>query len=231
LNPIQVRYQAALRPDENAAYRIIGLGPCKGVSPAPFEGVQYPALGLWTPFVLDYQTLPLIEWRPDRGEGAADRIVVQNLVSRGFSLAMSSKKATPAKKDKEEKVEKKNGNGKAKDEPKKVAKAKEEEPAPKKTAKAEAPAKAEKAEKPAEKAAKVEKSEPKASKSARGSSSAKVYQPANSYTVGEMIFHPVWKVEGTVVEVGKTPDGNTKIVVDFPDFGVKRLIAEHQAKV
>jgi hypothetical protein len=41
----------------------------------------------------------------------------------------------------------------------------------------------------------------------------------------------VWKVEGTVVEVGKTPDGHTKITVDFPDFGVKRLIAEHQPKL
>ena len=86
-----------------------------------------------------------------------------------------------------------------------------------------------KSSKKAEEAPKAEKAEAKPAKQAKASTSAKVYQPASSYAVGETIFHPVWKVEGTVMEVGKTSDGSTKIVVDFPDFGVKRLIAEHQA--
>jgi hypothetical protein len=76
---------------------------------------------------------------------------------------------------------------------------------------------------------------PKSKSSAKSvrepSSQAKVYQPANSYLVGEVIFHPVWKVEGTVIEVGKTNDGNSKIVVDFPDLGVRRLVAEHSLKI
>jgi hypothetical protein len=155
---------------------------------------------------------------------------------------MSTKKAAPSKKD-----EKESKAAKAKDEPKKAAKAKDEEPEPKKSSKADkdekpakVEAKADKHDKHEEKSSKADKHEKdekpakveaKPAKSKGGTSQAKVYQPANSYTVGEQIFHPVWKVEGTVVEVGKTGEGNTKIVVDFPDFGVKRLIAEHSIKL
>lgn len=149
---------------------------------------------------------------------------------------MSTKKAVASKKE-EPKADKAK-KGKEKDEfhaaarsngdSKKSAKAEAEEKKPSKKAE-EAPAKAEKAEKSAE-PKKAEKAEAKPAKAARGSTSAKVYQQANSYSVGEVIFHPVWKVEGTVVEVGTTTDGKQKIVVDFPDFGVKRLIAENQAK-
>lgn len=132
---------------------------------------------------------------------------------------MSTKKA-PAKeeKGKAEKTEAKVKKAKEKDED-------EAEAAPaKKAAKADAEEK-----KPSKKSEDAPKAEAKPAKAAKASTSAKVYQPASSYTVGETIFHPVWKVEGTVKEVGKTSDGNTKIVVDFEDFGVKRLIAEHQA--
>jgi hypothetical protein len=104
----------------------------------------------------------------------------------------------------------------------------EEEEAPKETKKAK---KAE-AETEAKAEAKAEAPKSKASKSSREpSSQAKVYQPANSYEVGEQIYHPVWKVEGTVVEVAKTEDGHGRIVVDFPELGVKKLVAEHQLKI
>ena len=143
---------------------------------------------------------------------------------------MSTKKAVATKKEepKVEKAKEKNGSkGKEKEEVQAEAKSNGDakkakaEPEEKKTKKTEdAPVKAEKAE---------AKPDAKPTKAAKGSTSAKVYQSSNSYAVGEQIFHPVWKVEGTVVEVGKTPDGNTKIVVDFEDFGVRRLVAEHQA--
>jgi len=88
------------------------------------------------------------------------------------------------------------------------------------------------ADEPALEEAKPTKTKSSSAKVAREpSSQAKVYQPANSYVVGEQIFHPVWKTEGTVVEIGKTPDGHCRIVVDFPDLGVKRLVAEHNLKI
>lgn len=131
---------------------------------------------------------------------------------------MSTKKA-PAKEEKA-KAEKTND---------KVKKAKdvdedEAEAAPKKAAKADTEEK-----KPSKKdEPKAEKAEAKPAKAAKASTSAKVYQQASSYEVDETIFHPVWKVEGKVTEVGKTTDGKAKITVDFGDFGVKRLIAELQ---
>lgn len=146
---------------------------------------------------------------------------------KGVNPEMSTKKAVASKKE-EPKVEK-TKKGKEKDEVEAEAKSNGDS---KKAAKAEVEEKEKKPSKKSEDApapAKAEK-EAKPAKAAKASTSAKVYQPASSYAVGELIFHPVWKVEGTVVEVGKTTDGNTKIVVDFPDFGVKRLIAEHQAK-
>jgi hypothetical protein len=106
------------------------------------------------------------------------------------------------------------------------------EPAPVSKGDARPDAKVPAAKKAVERAVKPSGAAPKVrapSRSVRGpSSSAKVYQPANSYAVGEQIYHPIWKVEGTVVEVGKTSDGHSKIVVDFPDLGVKRLVAEFQ---
>lgn len=58
-------------------------------------------------------------------------------------------------------------------------------------------------------------------------SGAKIYQPAGIYAVGQQLFHPVWQAEGLVIEVGDTTDGHSKILVDFPDLGIKRLVADH----
>jgi len=141
---------------------------------------------------------------------------------------MSTKKAEASKKEEPKadatpagKAKEKNGSkGKEKD----AVEAKAEAKAEPKKAKKEADEK--------EEAPKAEKAEAKPAKAPKSSTNAKVYQQSNSYAVGEMIFHPVWKTEGTVVEVGKTPDGNTKILVDFGEgFGMKRLIAELQAKL
>lgn len=63
------------------------------------------------------------------------------------------------------------------------------------------------------------------------SKKARAYSPAESYAVGEIVFHPKWKDEGAVVEVGKTADGHDKITVDFAELGMKRLVVKSDLKI
>lgn len=104
--------------------------------------------------------------------------------------------------------------------PSKAAKAKAE--------KAEKPEKPEKAEKP-EKPAKVEAAPKKKAPApiSRGAGQAPVYQQSQTYSVGDVIYHPVWETEGKVLEVGETTQGNKKIVVDFGGLGKKTLLASY----
>lgn len=50
------------------------------------------------------------------------------------------------------------------------------------------------------------------------------YQPDQTYSVGDLVYHPVWGHEGKVVEVGKTADGLEKMLVDFGRSGTKKLV-------
>lgn len=56
----------------------------------------------------------------------------------------------------------------------------------------------------------------------------KVYNPAESYAVGDQIYHKVWDKTGTVTEVGTTEDGVGKIVVDFGEGEKKRLVTNYK---
>jgi hypothetical protein len=58
---------------------------------------------------------------------------------------------------------------------------------------------------------------------------AKQYRPEDRYKVGDVVYHPVWQEEGTVIEVGKTPGDIDKIVVEFDRLGTKRLVANYSA--
>ncbi|HUN65133.1 MAG TPA: hypothetical protein VMW43_03465 [Bacteroidota bacterium] len=55
-------------------------------------------------------------------------------------------------------------------------------------------------------------------------SKATVYQPCNSFKVGEAIFHSEWNDVGKVVSKIKTSDGGQAIVVSFEKQGERRLI-------
>lgn len=61
----------------------------------------------------------------------------------------------------------------------------------------------------------------------RTAGQAPVYQQSMSYSVGDVIYHPVWETEGKVLEVGETSQGRKKIIVDFPGLGKKVLVASY----
>ena len=53
---------------------------------------------------------------------------------------------------------------------------------------------------------------------------AKVYQPGESFLVGQAIFHSEWNDTGTVVSKMKTSNGGQAIIVAFEKQGQRRLI-------
>jgi hypothetical protein len=55
-------------------------------------------------------------------------------------------------------------------------------------------------------------------------STATIYQPCNSFKVGEAIFHSEWNDVGKVTSKVKTSDGGQAIVVSFEKTGERRLI-------
>ncbi len=63
------------------------------------------------------------------------------------------------------------------------------------------------------------------------SAHAKQYRPEERYKVGDVLYHPVWQEEGTVIEVGKAPGDIDKIVVEFDRLGTKRLVANYSPSV
>jgi len=94
----------------------------------------------------------------------------------------------------------------------------------KKAAKGDEPSETSKAKAPS-KAAKSKSS------SKDSNAKARLYQPHEIYTVGELIKHPVWGEEGTITELTETPDGVTFIIVDFGDRGTKRLVVDYSLKL
>lgn len=63
------------------------------------------------------------------------------------------------------------------------------------------------------------------------SAHAKQYRPEERYKVGDVLYHPVWQEEGTVIEVGKAPGDIDKIVVEFDRLGTKRLVANYSPSI
>ena len=53
---------------------------------------------------------------------------------------------------------------------------------------------------------------------------ATIYQPAQSFKVGEAIFHSEWNDVGKVISKMKTSDGGQAIIVSFEKQGQRRLI-------
>ncbi|MBI1803929.1 MAG: hypothetical protein HY033_12740 [Ignavibacteriae bacterium] len=53
---------------------------------------------------------------------------------------------------------------------------------------------------------------------------ATLYQPGQSFKVGEAIFHTEWNDVGKVVSKMKTSDGSQAIIVSFEKQGQRRLI-------
>ena len=60
--------------------------------------------------------------------------------------------------------------------------------------------------------------------SALDSSQATVYNPWQSFHIGESIFHQEWNEVGKVLSKIKMSDGNQAIVVSFEKIGQRRLI-------
>jgi len=56
----------------------------------------------------------------------------------------------------------------------------------------------------------------------------KDYEPAKVYEVGDRIRHKVWNDIGVVKEVGETEDGVKKMIVEFEQVGVKKLIMDYE---
>jgi|WetSurMetagenome_2_1015567.scaffolds.fasta_scaffold766970_1 hypothetical protein len=55
-------------------------------------------------------------------------------------------------------------------------------------------------------------------------SHATVYNPWQSFQIGESIFHQEWNEVGKVLSKMKTSDGNQAIIVSFEKSGQRRLI-------
>ncbi len=53
---------------------------------------------------------------------------------------------------------------------------------------------------------------------------ASEYSPANTYTVGQSIFHSEWGDVGKIVSKEKTSRGESAIVVAFEKLGERRLL-------
>lgn len=87
-----------------------------------------------------------------------------------------------------------------------------------------------KATKAAKSDAKPSKGDAKPSKRV-ATGKARVYQPHDTYEVGETIRHPGWNEEGTITELTETPDGLSFIVVDFGSRGCKRLVVDYSLKI
>jgi len=55
-------------------------------------------------------------------------------------------------------------------------------------------------------------------------SSAAIYNPENTYQVGDAIFHTEWDDIGKIVSKELTSGGDKAIVVSFEKLGEKRLL-------
>ncbi len=53
---------------------------------------------------------------------------------------------------------------------------------------------------------------------------AALYNPQQTFTVGQSIFHTVWDDVGKIVSKTRTSDGNQAIVVSFEKTGQRTLI-------
>ena len=61
--------------------------------------------------------------------------------------------------------------------------------------------------------------------------SAALYNPQQSFTVGQSIFHSEWDDVGKVVSKTRTSDGSQAIVVSFEKIGQRTLIENLKAEV
>ncbi|NQT24120.1 hypothetical protein HQ585_02070 [candidate division KSB1 bacterium] len=57
----------------------------------------------------------------------------------------------------------------------------------------------------------------------------KVFNQEETYRKCDIIFHPVFKDHGTIIQIDLIQDKQQKLVVDFEKVGQKKLLAGYKA--